>query len=133
MLKLILGLILVVNTTFATTTNGYDLKFDLSLNGKRISTPRVYVLEGAVASVEQKSATNSSYIEVKATEVLVSNKKRIKMSFTVGIIDKFGDKTVTSKQNVIARENELVKVTLSENEDNSKHLALSVVAKRKSL
>lgn len=93
----------------------------------------MYVLEGAVASIEQKNSTDSSYIEVKATETMVSNKKRIKMNFTVGVVDKFGQKVVISKQNVIAKENELVKVTLNENEDNSKHLALSVVVKRKSL
>lgn len=132
MLKLVLGLFLMANSAFA-GANGYDLKFDLSLNGKHISSPRMYVLEGAVASIEQKNSTDSSYIEVKATETMVSNKKRIKMNFTVGVVDKFGQKTVISKQNVIAKENELVKITLNENEDNSKHLALSVVAKRKSL
>jgi C4-type Zn-finger protein len=132
MLKLVLGLFLVTSSAFA-GANGYDLKFDLSLNGKHISSPRMYVLEGAVASIEQKNSTDSSYIEVKATETMVSNKKRIKMNFTVGVVDKFGQKTVISKQNVIAKENELVKITLNENEDNSKHLALSVVAKRKSL
>ena len=132
MLKLVLGLFLVASAAFA-GTNGYDLKFDLSLNGKHVSSPRMNVLEGAVASIEQKNSTDSSYIEVKATEVMVSNKKRIKMNFTVGVVDKFGQKTVISKQNVIARENELVKITLNENEDNSKHLALSVVAKRKLL
>lgn len=132
MLKLILGLFLVTSSAFA-GTNGYDLKFDLSLNGKHVSSPRMSVLEGAVASIEQKNSTDSSYIEVKATEVVVSNKKRIKMNFTVGVVDKFGQKAVISKQNVIVRENELVKITLNENEDNSKHLALSVIAKRKSL
>jgi C4-type Zn-finger protein len=132
MLKLVLGLFLVTSSAFA-GTNGYDLKFDLSLNGKHVSSPRMNVLEGAVASIEQKNSTDSSYIEVKATEVMVSNKKRIKMNFTVGVVDKFGQKTVISKQNVIAKENELVKITLNENEDNSKHLALSVIAKRKLL
>jgi len=40
---------------------------------------------------------------------------------------------VISKQNIIVKENEMAKLTLNENEDNSKHLALSVVVKRKSL
>lgn len=132
MLKLVLGLFLLTGSVHA-GAKGYDLKFDLSLNGKHISSPRMYVLEGAVASIEQKNSTDSSYIEVKATETLVSKKKLIKMNFTVGVVDKFGQKTVISKQNVIAKENELVKITLNENEDNSKHLALTVIAKRKSL
>jgi len=55
------------------------------------------------------------------------------MILTVGIFDKMGQKVVTSKSNVIARENENVKITLSENEDSSKHLVLSVIAKRKTL
>lgn len=132
MLKLVLGLFLVTSSAYA-GTNGYDLKFDLSLNGKHVSSPRMYVVEGAVASIEQKNSTDSSYIEVKATETMVANKKRIKMNFTVGVVDKFGQKVVISKQNIVVKENELAKVTLNENEDNSKHLALSVVAKRKSL
>jgi ribosomal protein S4 len=132
MLKLVLGLFLATNSALA-GASGYDLKFDISLNGKHVSSPRMYVLEGAVASIEQKNSTDSSYIEVKATETVVSNKKRIKMNFTVGVVDKFGQRTVISKQNVIVKENELAKITLNENEDNSKHLALSVVAKRKSL
>jgi O-glycosyl hydrolase len=111
---------------------------DLSLNGKHFSSPRLHVQEGVVGSVETTSKDKtgylvSNYIDVKATEILVSNKKRIKMNFTVGILDKTGQKVVTSKSNIIARENENVKITLSENEDSSKHLVLSVVAKRKSL
>lgn len=132
MKALVLGLLLISSQAFA-TTNGYDLKMDLSLNGKKISSPRLYVKEGEVASIEQKNNTDSSYIEVKATESIVDKKKRIKMNFTVGIVDKFGQKVITSKSNVIAKENETVKVVLSENEDNSKHLSLSIVAKRKSL
>jgi C4-type Zn-finger protein len=132
MLKLVLGFFLIMSSAFA-GTSGYDLKFDISLNGKHISSPRIYVVEGAVAAIEQKNSTDSSYIEVKATETMVSNKKRIKINFTLGVVDNFGQKTVISKQNIIAKENELVKITLNENEDNSKHLALSVVAKRKSL
>lgn len=128
----------MISTQAFSATPGYDLKMDLSLDGKLVSSPRLIVPEGVVGSIEStpkdKTAIfKTNYIEVKATEILVSDKKRIKMNFTVGVIDKVGQKTVTSKSHVIARENEKVKITLSENEDNSKHMVLSVVAKRKSL
>lgn len=131
-------LLLMISTQAFSATTGYDLKMDLSLNGKHFSSPRLYIQEGVVGSIEASAKDKSgyldtNYIDVKATEVLVDKKKRIKMNFTVGIFDKTGLKTVTSKSNVIVRENENVKVTLSENEDSTKHLVLSIVAKRKSL
>lgn len=131
-------LLLMISTQAFSATAGYDLKIDLSLNGKHISSPRLHVEEGVVGSIETTSKDKSgylesNYIEVKVSEILVSNKKRIKMNFTVGIFDKTGLKVVTSKSNLIARENENVKITLSENEDSTKHLVLSVVAKRKTL
>lgn len=137
-MKAFLLSLLMISTQAFSATAGYDLKMDLSLNGKHFSSPRLHVQEGVVGSIETTSKDKtgylqSNYIEVKATEILVSNKKRIKMNFTVGIFDKMGQKVVTSKSNIIARENENVKITLSENEDSTKHLVLSVVAKRKSI
>lgn len=128
----LLGLFFISGEILA-GTNGYELKINLSLNGKFISSPVILVKEGELATVDQKDSKDSSYIEVKATESIVSDKKRIKMHFTVGIIDNSGQKIVTSKNNIIVRENETTKITLNENEDNSKHLAMSIIAKRKKI
>ena len=128
----LLGLLFISGEILA-ATNGYEIKIDLALNGKRISQPTILVKEGELATVDQKNSKDSSYIEVKAAEIMVADKKRIKINFTVGIVDKFGQKAVTSKHNVIVRENETTKITLDENEDNSKHLSLAVIIKRKKI
>lgn len=125
-----LALILVGSSAFA-TTNGYDLKMDLSMNGKRVSSPRIIVKAGEKGTINQKTGTEESFIEVVATEGQVQNHKGIMMNFTVGYIGKNGERNIVSKPQILAKENEPALITVGEKDGTE--LSLSVVVKRKSL
>lgn len=114
------------------STNGYDLKMDLSMNGKHISSPRVIVKAGETATITQKTDTEESFIEVVATEGEVQNHKGIVMKFTVGTISKNGQRTIVSKPQILAMENEKAEIIVGE-DGGKEQLSLSVVAKRKAL
>lgn len=125
-----LALILVGSSAFA-STNGYDLKMDLSMNGKHVSSPRIILKAGEKGTINQKTDTEESFIEVVATEGQVQNNKGIMMNFTVGYIGKNGERTIVSKPQILAKENEPALITVGEKDGTE--LSLSVVAKRKSL
>ena len=125
-----IALVFVGGSVFA-STNGYDLKMDLSVNGKQISSPRVMVKAGETATINQKTETEESFIEVVATEGSIQNHKGILMKFTVGVIAQNGERVIKSQPQVLAKENEKTQVTIGEN--NGDEISLSVVAKRKSL
>lgn len=128
----LLGLILVMISCSAfAATNGYDLKMDLSINGKHVSSPRVIVKAGEMATVNQKKDTQESFIEVIATEGKVQNNKGIMMNFTVGYIGKNGERIIVSKPQILAKENEPALITVGEKDGTE--LSLSVIAQRKSL
>lgn len=125
-----LALLMVGSSAFA-STNGYDLKMDLSMNGKHVSSPRIIVKAGEKGTINQKTDTEESFIEVVATEGQVQNNKGIMMNFTVGYIGKNGERTIVSKPQILAKENEPALITVGEKDGTE--LSLSVVAKRKSL
>lgn len=125
-----LALLMVGSSAFA-STNGYDLKMDLSMNGKHVSSPRIIVKAGEKGTINQKTDTEESFIEVVATEGQVQNNKGIMMNFTVGYIGKNGERTIVSKPQILAKENEPAQITVGEKDGTE--LSLSVVAKRKSL
>lgn len=130
MKMLVMVLAFVGSSAFA-ATNGYDLKMDLSLNGKHISSPRVIVKAGETATVTQKTDTEESFIEVVATEGSIQNHKGILMNFVVGVIGKNGERTIKATPQVLAKENEPAQITVGEK--NGEEVSLSVVAKRKAL
>ena len=53
-----MALLMTVGTAFA-STNSYEIKMDLSINGKHISSPRVIVEEGKLATLSQKNNDNN--------------------------------------------------------------------------
>lgn len=120
----------ICSSAFA-STNGYDLKMDLSLNGKHVSSPRLIVKAGETASISQKTDTEESFIEVVATEGSIQNHQGILMNFIVGVIDQNGQRVIKAKPQILANENEAAQITVGEN--NGDEISLSVVATRKSL
>lgn len=125
-----LALIMVSSSAFAAIT-GYDLKMDLSINGKHISSPRLIVNTGEMGTIIQKTDTEETFIQVVATESDVQNHKDIMMKFTVGYIGNNGERTIVSKPEILAKENEAALITVREKTETE--LSLSVVAKRKHL
>ncbi len=130
-MKMLVTVLAFVGSSAFAATNGYDLKMDLSLNGKHVSSPRVIVKAGETATVTQKTDTEESFIEVVATEGSIQNHEGILMNFVVGVIGKNGERTIKAKPQVLAKENEPALITVGEK--NGEEVSLSVVANRKAL
>lgn len=124
-----MALLMTLGTAYA-STNSYDLKMDLSLNGKHVSSPRIIVKEGEVASITQKTANEEQFIDVIATKSEMRNiSNGILMKFTVGTIDKNGVKHISARPQVITKENVQAKITQGNNE-GKEELSLSVIASK---
>ncbi len=130
-MKLVAIVLAFIGSTAFASTNGYDLKMDLSLNGKHVSSPRLIVKAGETAYINQKTDTEESFIEVVATEGSIQNHQGILMNFIVGVIDQNGQRVIKAKPQILAKENEAAQITVGEN--NGDEISLSVVATRKSL
>lgn len=130
-MKLIaIALVLFGSSAFA--SNAYDLKMDLSLNKKHVSSPRIIVKAGEMGSINQKNGTEDEhFIEVIATESSIKNKKGILMNFTIGTIGKNGERTILAKPQILAKENEPAQITIGEK--NGSEVSLSVTATGKTL
>lgn len=105
---------------------------ELSLNGKKVSTPRTIVREGQVGSVTEGNSAEQIFIEVVAKEGEIQNHKGIMMNFVVGKIGHDGQKTIMSRPQILTKENEAAQVALTET-NGQEAILLSVVAQRKSL
>lgn len=130
-MKLVAIVLAFIGSSAFASTNGYDLKMDLSLNGKHVSSPRLIVKAGETAYINQKTDTEESFIEVVATEGSIQNHQGILMNFIVGVIDQNGQRVIKAKPQILANENEAAQITVGEN--NGDEISLSVVATRKSL
>jgi ribosomal protein S4 len=124
-------LLLFFSSSVFAANKVYDLKMDLLVNGKRVSSPRVYVKEGEIARVDEASPRSKSFIEVVASEGEIQNRKGILMNFTVGYFDKVGNKKIVSQPQVLAKENEIASIEVN-NMNGKEKLKLSVLAQRKS-
>ena len=112
--------------------NGYGLEMELSLNGKLISAPQINTKVGETSIITQKTDTTENFIEVTAIDSSILGNDGIMMTFVVGTIDKDGNRTITSKPQIFAKENTHSEVTVSQ-DDGKETLSLSVLAKRKTL
>lgn len=130
-MKMLMAALLFVGISAFASTGGYDLKMDLSLNGKLVSSPRMIVKAGEKAMITQSNNSEESFIEVTAKEGPIQNHKGILMNFVVGTVGKDGKRTVLSEPQILAKENEPAQITVDE--ANGSKMSLSVVAKRKSL
>ncbi len=125
-----LGLFLLLAGSSAMAAKGYDLKMDLTMNGKHMSSPRVLVKAGEKATIAQEGKNGGSFIEVVATEGEVQGNAGIMMSFTVGTIDKKGARTIVSRPKILAVENSEARITVGENENSVEQISLTVTPKR---
>jgi len=127
-------IIFILNFSYAyASTNSYDLKMALSLNGSPVSSPRLIVKEGETATYTEKTKAGENFIEVTATEGTVQNHRGIMMKFVVGTIDINGKKSVISEPQVLAKDNEPAQITIGKKGDSPPQISLSVIAKRKVL
>ncbi|CAN5672421.1 hypothetical protein BH10BDE1_BH10BDE1_16550 [soil metagenome] len=131
-MKAVLTAFILFSSSAFAGTNGYDLKIDLSVNGKNVISPRVIVKEGMMASVTEDTRGDKTYVEVTATEKPDGAKRAILMKFVVGKIMGDGTRKIISTPQIVALENSKaeIKVGKAGTEDE---LSLSVVALRKAL
>lgn len=112
--------------------SGYDLKMELSLNGKIISSPQILAKAGETATITQKTDDQENFIEVTAIDGSILGNDGIMMTFVVGTVDKDGQRRILSKPQIFAKENKPSEITV-EQDGSEEILSLSVVAKRKTL
>lgn len=132
MKTLVVFAMLFATSAFA-KEKGYDIKLELALNGKIISSPRLLVRDGEKAVINQKKDSEESFIEVVAKEGASQDHKGIMMHFKVGRISKGGHRTIISNPQVLVSENKLATFMISDKENGSEQLSLSVLAQRKDL
>lgn len=110
----------------------FDLKMDLSINGKHMASPRVTVREGEKAFVGQEKNGETSFIEVVAVEEKSpKGDGGIRLDFVVGKIAADGSRTMVSQPRLLAYPGELSKIVVGD--DSGREFSLSVVANHKDL
>lgn len=126
----LIAALMITSQGFTNPTNSFDVKIDLSWNGKRVSFPSIIVKDKETATVTQKTGDEEDFIEIYATEGKIQKHQGIMMKFTVGSIDKNGTRVVFSQPQILAKENEAAQITVSDKEKGLRELSLSVVARK---
>ncbi len=130
-MKKIIALILIAGTSAFAANKGYDLRMNLTVDGKLVSAPQMIVEEGKTATVTQKNESgDESFIEVTASEGSVKNNNGILMKFTIGVVQKNGERKIISQPQILAKENKKAEITVGSNA-GTKDMSLTVVATRK--
>jgi type II secretory pathway component HofQ len=132
-MKLLEIVLFAVSTSAFASSNAYDLKMDLSLDGKHVSSPRVVVNEGEPAIVTQDNGAKKLSIEVVATEGSIQNHQGIMMRFAISTIGENGERTVIARPQILAKEGEPAKITQSDSKSGSEQLSISVTAHKTTL
>ena len=109
----------------------YDLRMELSLNGKPVSAPRVVVREGEPATITQGNAEGTTFVEVTAAEGSIQGRNGILMKFEVGTISPAGKRQVLATPRVLAREGEPARITQADTKTGAEMISLSVVARKR--
>jgi len=117
-------------TTIDHTNQGYDIKMDLTIDGKKVSSPQLSVKRGETASVTQETSQGKTVLEVTADEGEMDNHKGILMKFSISSLTADGTRTVLASPQILAVENERAEVTVGNPEEKGR-VSLSVSAKRK--
>ena len=105
---------------------GYDLKTEVTINGKAVAAPEMIVKKGQLST----AATKDVFIEVLADENPVAAHPGILMKFTVGSIGPNGERKILGKPQIIAAENQRAEVTVSSDEKGADKYSLAVTAHR---
>jgi hypothetical protein len=123
-------LFMAFGTAFA-STNSYDVKMDLSINGKEHFSPKVIAEEGKVVTITQKNDKGEeTFVDVITTKKdLKNNKDAVAIKFTSGTIDNKGDRHIQFNTKIITLENQLAKITQG-SVDGKDELSLSITATR---
>lgn len=126
--KILLAMICLLSTSVFASEKAFDLKIEMSVDGKHVSSPRIVVKEGEKGTVIQESNGEKNFIEVVAKEGKAPNGVQgIHMAFVVGKIANDGSRTVVSQPQILSIPNEKAQITIGE-KGKPEVLSLSVVA-----
>lgn len=110
---------------------GYALKVELSVDGKKVSAPRIITRKGETTTITQRNKNGEYTIEVVANEGVVNKHKGILMKFKISRTEKDGTSTVLATPQILTdKENEKATVTTGNAKEK---VGLSVVVQRKNL
>jgi hypothetical protein len=123
MINFVIFLLLGVSASAAPKI--YNLKMDLLLNGKFVSSPQMTVREGELASIESETDGEKVFLDVMVTP----KKKSLGMTFTVSRLNDAGEKEIVSSPYIIARENNKAQISVSTHQ-MEEMINLSVIATR---
>lgn len=131
--KLLVAVACLFSVSAFASEKAFDLKMDLSIEGKHVSSPRIVVKEGEKGTITQESNGEKSFIEVVAKEEKAPNgKQAIHMTFVVGKIATDGTRTIVSQPQIISIPNEKAQITVGEN-GKPEVISLSVIANKTTL
>ena len=130
MKKMAVLLFLMVGSSALATLRTYDLKVNLTMNGKHVSSPQIIAKEGETASMTQELNGEKIFMDVIATENTAKDKNAIFMKFSVGTISAKGEKKIISTPQILALENQKAEIQVVDEKDHE-NLSISVVAIRK--
>lgn len=124
---LLAALGLLLSAPAFAATNTYEIKMDLSVDGKTVFSPRLHVIEGESTSITQDSADSMTYIEVVASHADAGGNKGILMKMSLSHINEDGSRTILANPTIMAKENEPAQIMVGDDDGN---ISLSVVAKQ---
>lgn len=104
----------------------YNLKMELSVNGKMVSAPIINVIEGEKALITQDDGAQKSFIEVMAKrEITRKGQAAIFMDFTVGQLMADGSKSIKASPKIYVAENNKAEIRVAGTDSDT--LDLSVI------
>ena len=129
-MKFLIATVVLISTPAFASTKAFDIKAELSLNGKLVSKPHIITKANELASIEQTDQNNhKTIIEVVASDYTSDKVKNgIQMNFTVSRIEN-GQKNIISKPQIIAAPGEVAEIAVGE-KANPDLLRMTVIAKR---
>lgn len=107
----------------------YDLKVEVSLNDKLVSSPHLVVQEGEPVTIVQKLAQDEMFLEVVAVRTRSdSQTPAVRMNFVVGTMNRKGEREVLSTPQIVALENETSEIRVGERGKPDSSVSLKVIA-----
>lgn len=117
----VFGLLLALASVNVVAANKYyEIGMDLSVDGKRVPAPRLFVKENVTETVIQ----GNKFFEVTATENPLD--QSVKMDFAVGEFTEDGERIIISRPTIISKENTRANMKITR-DDGTEELDLSVV------
>lgn len=124
-LFLICGLLLSP-TAFA-QLNTYELKIDVAIDGKKVATPKIILKEGEKGTINSKSESTETNIEVVTTK---EKNNHLLMKFKVALVGENGQRKIIGEPVIITSEKEPANIEVSQSPNQTSKLSLTVTAQK---